>query len=156
MTVCTPEPAVGPGAAQRPDGVAGMADGGVVVFVCNWVPSIGADNAALVEATYPANTTILPVACTGRLTPGILLRTFGSGAQAVLVVGCALEECHYVSGSHRCTGVIEETRELLPLVGVDPDLLGFELLSETDGRTFAKTVSDFVAVVESRVRAAGV
>lgn len=132
-----------------------MAEGGIVIFVCNWVPSIGADNAAAVEASYPANTTILPVACTGRLTPGILLRAFGSGAEAVLVVGCDLEECHYVSGSRRCGDAIKETRELLPLVGVDRDLLGFELLSETDGRTFAKTVSDFVAVVRSHMQAAG-
>jgi coenzyme F420-reducing hydrogenase delta subunit len=118
---------------------------GIVVFVCNWIPSIGADNAGVVDATYPANTTILPVACTGRLTPGTLLETFGSGAGAVLVVGCAEEECHYVSGSRRCGDVIEETRELLPLVGIEPDRLGFELLSELDGAGFAETVTRFAA-----------
>lgn len=121
---------------------------GIVVFVCNWIPLIGADNAGLLEAAYPASTSIVPVACTGRLTPGILLEAFGGGADGVLVAGCALDECHYVSGSRRCGDVIEKTRELLPLVGIEPDRLGFELLSETDGATFAGTVSRFTGEVE--------
>ncbi len=115
---------------------------GILVFVCSWVPAIGADNAGVVEAAYPANTTIVPVACTGRLTPGILLGAFQS-AGAVLVLGCAHEECHFVSGSRRCGDIIEETRELLPMVGIDPGRLGFELLSESDGKTFAETLTRF-------------
>jgi len=123
-------------------------NGGIVVFVCNWIPAIGADNAANVEATYPPTTTVLSVACTGRLTPGILLSAFEAGAEGVLVVGCAPEECHYVSGSLRCGDVIEETRELLSLVGIEPGLLGFELLSDVDGGAFAETVSRFAAEVD--------
>ena len=126
--------------------------GGIVVFVCNWVPAIGADNAGVVEASYPANTTLIPVACTGRLTAGILLEAFRS-AGAVLVLGCAHDECHYVSGSQRCGDIIEETRELLPMVGIDPARLGFELLAESDGETFADTVTRFAREVDGGRRA---
>ncbi len=127
-------------------------NGGVMVFVCNWIPAIGADNAGVVEAAYPANTTIVPVACTGRLTAGILLETFRS-AGAVLVLGCSHEECHFVSGSKRCGDIIEETRELLPMVGIDPDRLGFELLTESDGNLFAETLTRFVHGLNGEKRA---
>ena len=125
--------------------------GEILVFVCNWVPAIGADNAGVVEARYPANTTLIPVACTGRLTPGILLEAFRS-AGAVLVLGCAHDECHFVSGSKRCGDIIEETRELLPMVGIDPGRLGFELLTESDGRNFADTLTRFAREVNGGKR----
>ena len=70
------------------------------------------------------------------------------GGAGDCVVGCAEDECHYVSGSLRCGDVIEETRELLSLVGIEPGRLGFELLSEVDGGAFAETVSRFAAGVD--------
>ena len=122
------------------------------MFVCNWIPAIGADNAGVVGASYPVNTTIVPVTCTGRLTAGILLEAFRS-SEAVLVLGCAHEECHFVSGSRRCGDIIEETRELLPMVGIDPDRLGFELMTESDGNLFAETLTRFVQGVNGEKRA---
>ena len=104
----------------------------ITVFICNWVPATGADNAGVVGAEYPPNTTIVNVACTGRLTPGILLEAFRT-ADAVLVIGCEHDECHYVSGSKRCGGIVDETRELLPLVGIDSERLSFVLMSDEDG-----------------------
>jgi len=126
--------------------------GEILVFVCNWVPATGADNAGVVEARYPSSMTLIPVACTGRLTPGILLEAFRS-AGAVLVLGCAHDECHFVSGSKRCGDIIEETRELLPMVGIDSGRLGFELLTESDGKTFADTLTRFACEVDGGKRA---
>ncbi|MCK4547001.1 MAG: hydrogenase iron-sulfur subunit [Candidatus Eisenbacteria sp.] len=121
--------------------------GGITVFICNWIPAAGADNAGVVEAQYPPSTTIIPIHCTGRLTSGILLEAFRS-ADAVLVVGCAHDECHYVAGSRRCEDIIDETRDLLPMVGIDAGRLGFVLMSESNGDAFADTVSRFAAQVE--------
>ena len=115
----------------------------IIFYCCEWNPYIGADNAGAQEIQYPANIKIIPVNCSGRITPKLILNAFEFGADAVLIGACGKGECHYISGNKTCEAVVNETIELLRITGIDPDRLGFELFSDMSGEYFASVMIHF-------------
>nr|NIU60902.1 hydrogenase iron-sulfur subunit [Stutzerimonas stutzeri]NIW36945.1 hydrogenase iron-sulfur subunit [Gemmatimonadota bacterium] len=73
----------------------------VVAFLCNWCSYAGADGAGTARIPSPANVLPVRVMCSGRVSPEMVLRAFRAGADGVLVLGCHIGDCHYVSGNHR-------------------------------------------------------
>ena len=115
----------------------------IFIFACEWIPYTSADNAGVSKLSYPVNTRIFRVNCTGRITPAHLINAFKQDAAGVLVAGCAEGECHYVNGNSECLRVIEETKQLLNYLGIEPDRLKFEMFAEMDGARFAEVVTTF-------------
>ena len=115
----------------------------IIFYCCEWNPYIGADNAGAQEIQYPANIKIIPVNCTGRITPKLILNAFEYGADAVLIGACGKGECHYTTGNKTCENVVNETAELLQLTGIDPKRLEFELFSDISGEYFVSVVTKF-------------
>jgi len=56
--------------------------------------------------------------CTGRLQAEHLLKAFEAGADAVCVITCAGNDCHYLEGSRRAERRVEYVRELLDEIGL--------------------------------------
>jgi len=56
--------------------------------------------------------------CTGRLQPEHLLKAFEAGADAVCVITCAGDSCHYLEGSRRAELRAGYVRELLNEIGL--------------------------------------
>lgn len=115
----------------------------IIFYCCEWNPYIGADNAGAQEIQYPANIKIIPVNCSGRITPKLILNAFEFGADAVLIGTCGKGECHYISGNKTCETVANETFELLKITGIDPGRLSFELFSDISGEYFASVMTNF-------------
>ncbi len=120
----------------------------VVIFTCSWYPAIAADNAGVTNQQYPSNTRIITLACAGRLTPALILDAFGAGARGVLVAACKTELCHYVNGSLTCKEVVEETKDLVALLGIGAKRLHLETFDSEDGQHFAEVVSEFCGKIE--------
>jgi coenzyme F420-reducing hydrogenase delta subunit len=72
------------------------------------------------------------------------LRAFELGADGVLVAGCHIGCCHYISGNERAEKKIAMTAELLDVLGIDKRRLRLEWISASEGRIFADTMKDFV------------
>jgi len=68
------------------------------------------------EWPFPVHEVALP--CTGRLQPEHLLKAFEAGADAVCVITCAGDNCHYLEGSERAERRVEHVRELLNEIGL--------------------------------------
>ena len=115
----------------------------IIFYCCEWNPYIGADNAGAQAIQYPANIKIIPVNCSGRITPKLILNAFELGADAVLIGACGKGECHYVTGNKTCENVVKETADLLQLTGIDPQRLQFELFSDISGEYFVSIVTKF-------------
>jgi F420-non-reducing hydrogenase iron-sulfur subunit len=115
----------------------------IIFYCCEWNPYIGADNAGAQAIQYPANIKIIPVNCSGRITPKLILNAFEYGADAVLIGACGKGECHYVTGNKSCENVVKETADLLQLTGIDPQRLEFELFSDISGEHFVSIVTKF-------------
>jgi len=84
--------------------------------------------------------------CTGRVDMAFVLRAFQRGADGVIIGGCWLGECHYVTeGNYYALNMMHLCKKLLEYAGVDPDRLRIEWISAAEGMKFAEVMNDFTA-----------
>lgn len=119
----------------------------IIAFCCNWCAYAGADLAGVNRRQYSPEVKILRLMCSGRVSPGIILKTFTSGADGILVLGCHPGDCHYQIGNLYAEKMVEQVRELLDLVGVDDLRLRLEWISVAEGEKFGRTIDEFVMTV---------
>jgi F420-non-reducing hydrogenase iron-sulfur subunit len=116
----------------------------IVAFCCNWCSYAGADLAGVSRFQYPPNARIVRVMCSGRVEPQFILRAFELGADGVLVAGCHIGDCHYVSGNEKAQKKIEATKDLIDQLGIGSTRLRLEWISASEGSKFAETMKDFI------------
>ena len=121
----------------------------IVAFLCNWCSYAGADNAGIARMQSPANILPIRVMCSGRVSPEMILRAFRSGADGVLVLGCHIGDCHYISGNHRTIKRVPLVRQLLGYVGINPDRLRLDWVSSAEAPKFAQVTKEFVDAVRT-------
>jgi ferredoxin len=73
-----------------------------------------------------------------------VLRAFQKGADGVLVGGCWLGECHYVTeGNYDALNMMYLCKKLLEHKGVNPERLRIEWIGASEGNRFADVMNDF-------------
>ena len=115
----------------------------IVTFCCNWCAYAGADLAGVSRVQYKTNSRIIRLMCTGRIEPEFILRSFELGADGVLVTGCHIGECHYLSGNESAIQQMEKTWELLDTLGIDKRRLRLEWISACECNKFANMMNGF-------------
>ncbi len=115
----------------------------IVAFCCNWCSYAGADLAGVSRFQYPPNARIVRVMCSGRVEPQFILRAFELGADGVLVAGCHIGDCHYISGNEKAQKKVEATKDLIDQLGLDGRRLRLEWISASEGSKFAATMKEF-------------
>ena len=120
----------------------------IVAFLCNWCGYAGADLAGVSRFQYPPSIKIIRVMCSGRVDPVFILKAFENGADGVLVCGCHINDCHYISGNLQAEKRVGKTKELMNAVGLNPDRLQLEWVSASEGSKFAKVVNDFTELLK--------
>ena len=86
--------------------------------------------------------------CTGRVDLAFVLRAFQKGADGVLIGGCWLGECHYVTdGNYSALNMAHLARRLLERAGLEPERLRIEWISAAEGARFAEIMNDFAAQI---------
>jgi F420-non-reducing hydrogenase iron-sulfur subunit len=120
----------------------------VVAFLCNWCSYAGADNAGISRLQSPANILPIRVMCSGRVSPEMILRTFRSGADGVMVLGCHIGDCHYINANHRTVKRMPLLKNLLGYVGINPERFMLDWVSSAEAPKFAKVTSDFVTTIQ--------
>ncbi|MBU4373282.1 MAG: hydrogenase iron-sulfur subunit [Euryarchaeota archaeon] len=120
----------------------------IIAFCCKWCSSAGADLAGTSRMKYPPNIRIIRVMCSGRLEPSYILRALELGADGVIVTGCHIGDCHYITGNEKCQKRVEMTSKLLETMGIDPRRLRLEWISAAEGARFARVMTDFVEEIK--------
>jgi coenzyme F420-reducing hydrogenase delta subunit len=87
--------------------------------------------------------------CTGQLDVRYVLEAFLQGADATLVVGCKLGECHYFDGNYQARLKVDAAKSMLKRAGIEPQRLRMEFLSSAEGAKFAEVVRQFVNEIKS-------
>ncbi len=118
----------------------------IIVFSCNWNAYSSLESAGIKRLSYSAAVYPIRLACLGRITPGIILKTFENGADGVYLVGCSEGECQHNSGNQAARGVYQETRAILKLLGYSENQLQFSLLNANDGESF---VNDLELIISA-------
>ena len=78
----------------------------ILVFCCNWCSYAGADLAGVSRFQYPPNIRVIRVMCSGRVDPSFILKAIKDGADGVLISGCHIGDCHYISGNEYARDVV--------------------------------------------------
>jgi F420-non-reducing hydrogenase iron-sulfur subunit len=120
----------------------------IVAFLCNWCGYAGADLAGVSRFQYPPTIKIIRVMCSGRVDPVFILKAFENGADGVLVCGCHINDCHYISGNLKAEKRVEKTKKLLHAIGINPERLRLEWVSAAEGAKFASVVKEFTERLE--------
>ncbi len=121
----------------------------ILAFLCNWCSYAGADLAGTSRIRYPANVRSVRVMCSGRVEPSFILNAFISGIDGVLVSGCHLNDCHYISGNLRAEKNVKSTKKILRLLGLGSERLHLEWISASEGQKFANVITDFTAKLKN-------
>jgi coenzyme F420-reducing hydrogenase delta subunit len=115
----------------------------ILVFSCNWCSYTSADLAGVNRLRYPSNIRIIRFMCSGRIEPDFIMRAFEYGADGVIVSGCKLDECHYISGNYKALDRVEMTQKLLDLIGLGAERLRAEWMTAAEGHKFARIMKEF-------------
>ncbi|MEA1984229.1 MAG: CoB-CoM heterodisulfide reductase HdrA2 [Euryarchaeota archaeon] len=116
----------------------------IVAFLCNWCSYASADLAGISRIQYPTNVRIIRVMCVGRIDPDFVLEALRGGADGVLVAGCRLGECHYVTGNYSAEQRLDTLKGVLEDIGMDPRRLRTEWISAAEGERFAGIIKELV------------
>ena len=117
----------------------------ILAFLCNWCGYPGADLAGVSRIQYATNIRAIRVMCAGRIHPEFIYEAFLKGMDAVLVAGCHLPDCHYISGVDQAIKMVSTTKGKLEKTGINPERLRLEYVSAAEGAKYAEVVNGFAA-----------
>ena len=92
---------------------------------------------------------VVRLPCSGKVEVPQLLQAFERGYEGVLVLGCPLDNCTYLKGSHRAAKRVEAARKSLASAGLDPDSLRMCHLSSVDSRTAAEAIRSLIESIDA-------
>jgi F420-non-reducing hydrogenase iron-sulfur subunit len=120
----------------------------IIGFLCNWCSYAGADLCGVSRYQYPTNVRPVRVMCSTRISPHLVLDIFKAGADGILLGGCHLNDCHYISGNFYTEKRVRLMWKLLEDAGIDPKRLRLEWVSASEGEKFSKVVTEFTEQVK--------
>src|SRR4030042_70942 len=115
----------------------------VIGFLCNWCSYAGAGLCGVSRYQYPTNIRSVRVMCSTRISPHLVLDLFKAGADGVLLGGCHLNDCHYITGNFHTEKRVRLMKKLLEDADIDPSRLRLEWVSASEGEKFSKVVTEF-------------
>ncbi len=118
----------------------------VVVFSCNWN---GADfDKANSEKIDKTNLIFIQTMCTGRIESTFLLRAIEKGADGVIVVGCATDECHYEFGAKRFAETYAKVQQIAHMLGYKKNRIEYETVSNKNTDKFVEIVNNYARTIK--------
>jgi F420-non-reducing hydrogenase iron-sulfur subunit len=132
---------------MKPEPKGGEWEPKIIGFLCNWCSYAGADLCGVSRYQYPTNVRAVRVMCSTRISPHLVLDIFKAGADGVLLGGCHLNDCHYISGNFYTEKRVRLMKKLLEDAGVEPQRLRLEWVSASEGEKFSKVVTEFTEQV---------
>jgi len=87
--------------------------------------------------------------CSGRVDLEFILRAFLKGQDGVLIGGCRLNECNYVTqGNYDALGNTYICKKLMEHIGLNPERLRIAFMSSGDGILLAEVINDFTNMIK--------
>ena len=121
----------------------------IVAFCCNWCSYAGADLAGVSRFQYPPNIRVIRVMCSGRVDPSFVLKSLNNGADGVIVTGCHIGDCHYISGNEYTKNRFERLFSIIiNQLGVNEKRVRLEWISASEGKRFAEVITEFTNTIK--------
>ncbi|MFW9952707.1 MAG: hydrogenase iron-sulfur subunit [Candidatus Thorarchaeota archaeon] len=121
----------------------------IIVFCCNWCSYAGADLAGVSRYQYPPNIRIIRVMCSGRVSPSLILKAIEDGADGILITGCHIGDCHYISGNESAKALFERLHKIIiTQLGINEKRVKLEWVSASEGKRFAEVIIEFTREIK--------
>jgi len=120
----------------------------ILVFCCNWCSYAGADLAGVSRFQYPPSIRIVRVMCSGRVQPSFVLDAFKNGIDGVLITGCHIGDCHYISGNEYAKERMGHVKSLIKKLGIGEERFRLHWISASEGKQFAELIRDFTSKIQ--------
>ena len=121
----------------------------IIAFLC-WKWGYGAaDMAGTIRAQYPATIRPIRINCTGRVTPSLIMRAIGKGADGVIVSGWYPGECDYETGNLVAERNVQYVREILKSAGISPKRIQMFHCSAAEGQRFQEEIIRITNIIEN-------
>lgn len=93
---------------------------------------------------YATDVRLIRVMCSGRIDLDFVLRSFSNGLDGVIICGCHLNECNYIThGNYDALNTVLLCKKILEHKGLNPERLRIEFMSAGEGNRFAEVMNDF-------------
>ena len=115
----------------------------IIAFCCHYCAFTAADLAGTMRQQYSPNVKIVRLPCSGRVDVNMILQAFVSGADGVMVAGCEVGSCHFISGNLRAKKRVEYAKKLLAETGIKPERLEMFHIAASQGPLFAQRSNEF-------------
>jgi len=116
----------------------------ILAFCCNWCSYAGADLAGVSRLQMPPNVHVIRVMCSASVKPEYVIKAIAQGIDGVLVLGCHIGDCHYLTGNHRTAKRIPLLKKILDEAGIDSGRVKLDWVSAAEGEKYQKVVTEFV------------
>jgi F420-non-reducing hydrogenase iron-sulfur subunit len=120
----------------------------IVAMICTYCTYTAADMAGSMRLQYPSNVRIVKLPCTGTVDVIHILKTFQAGADAVMVSGCEVGDCHFLEGNLRAKERVEHAKELLNEAGIGGERLEMYHVGASDAPLWVVRVNEMVERVK--------
>ena len=120
----------------------------IIVFLCEWSGYAVADLAGSKRKPLPREIVPIRIPCAGRISTGLILKAFSSGADGIQVYACRNNQCHYLNGNGNCEAVLADTLNLMNLLGIERERFQMVKVDPTDIYTFTNSLKNFVSVID--------
>ena len=98
---------------------------------------------------YRTEIRLIRVMCSGRVDLEFILRAFSNGTDGVLIGGCRLNECNYIThGNYDALSNVLMCRKIMAHIGLNPERLRIEFMSSGEGILLTEVINDFCKKVE--------
>jgi F420-non-reducing hydrogenase iron-sulfur subunit len=120
----------------------------ILAFCCNWCSYAGADLAGVGRLQMPPNVHVIRVMCSASVKPEYVFKALSEGIDGVLVLGCHIGDCHYLTGNHRTAKRFPLAQKILNDVGIDERRLRLDWVSAAEGEKFQTVITEFVSQIK--------
>jgi F420-non-reducing hydrogenase iron-sulfur subunit len=121
----------------------------ILAFCCSNCASAAAEIVHRMKKTLPENVKLVQVPCTGRVEILHLLKPFETGIDGVYVAGCQEDSCQYISGITKARKRVEQAKEILKGLDIEPERIDVFSFSAAKGQEFADIAADMVERIKT-------
>ncbi len=109
------------------------------------------DMAGISRLDYPASVRVIPVRCLGSVNSILITDALSRGFDGVAMMGCKSGEdyqCHFIQGSALSERRMENVRETLNRLALEPERINFMEVAISDSDKIPGMLSDFVQTIK--------
>ncbi len=123
----------------------------ILVLACENDAYPALDAAGINRLDYPVNVRIVPVRCLGSVNSILIADAMSRGFDGVALMGCKSGEdyqCHFIEGSELLEQRMENVRETLDRLALEPERVQVMEVAISDYRKIPGILEDFASTIE--------